>query len=28
MNLQKQRINALCEQFKVASVAADWPALA
>ncbi len=28
MNLQNQRIAALCEQLKMASVAADWPALA
>ena len=28
MNLQQQRITALCEQLKMASVAAEWPALA
>jgi DNA replication protein DnaC len=28
MNLQDQRIGALCEQLKMASVATDWPALA
>jgi DNA replication protein DnaC len=28
MNLQHQRITALCEQLKMASLAAEWPALA
>ena len=28
MNLQHQRIAALCEQLKMASLAAEWPALA
>ena len=28
MNLQQQRIEALCEQLKMACLAAEWPALA
>jgi hypothetical protein len=28
MNLQHQRIAPLCEQLKMACVAAEWPALA